>query len=216
MMEQAVRRDGIATSHAEYTMPPNPTQHSSSRSDSLPLEGDANIDGRVVNLFRTTQLFLFAVTVALVTFVGCRSGSNAIMVESRAGTVADDMSAAAIANANVFQVYWGAGIAGEPRPVFALRWAKADENGAFVFRSEVAPEVRRFGAKVSDAEYGFFHGDYGLVRRGVPTSSGDVTLRGRKLDPAGLEAMQLNLCGSRPADEVLMGAARFHCKHGSR
>jgi hypothetical protein len=208
-MEQVFRQDGGPVLRLF-------TPHSSSRSDSLPLDGNANIYERVVNLFRTTQIFLFVVTVALVTFVGCRSGSNGIILESRGGTVADDTSAAAIANADVFQVYWGAGIAGEPRPVFALRWTKADENGAFVFRSEVAREVRSFGAKVSDAEYGFFHGDYGLVRGGVPTSSGDVTLRGRKLDPAGLQAMQLNLCGSRPADEVLTGAARIHCKHRSR
>ena len=161
-------------------------------------------------MIRSKRLWLFAAAVILI--AGCRSGSSGVILESRNGSVVEDPARAAIPNADVFQVYWGPGLAGEPRPVHALRWTKANEKGAFAFQSELARDASVWGSKVSAAEYGFFHADFGLVRGGTAKSSGDVILRGRRLDAAGVQAMQLNLCGSRPADEVLAGAARLHCK----
>jgi len=159
---------------------------------------------------------VFAVLFAAVmVLTGCRGASNAFVLEARNGKVLEDASGTAVPGADVFQVYWGPGIAGEPRPVNALRWTRANALGEFAFENAYSKDTASdiLGAHV--AEYGFFHAEFGLVRSGKARTSKDLILRGRKLDRAGLQAMELNLCGSRPADEVLADAARLHCKRPS-
>ena len=68
-MKQVFRQDGGSVLRLF-------TPHSSSRSDSLPSDGNANIYERVVNLFRTTKLFLFVVTVPLTLRVACPPATN--------------------------------------------------------------------------------------------------------------------------------------------
>lgn len=144
--------------------------------------------------------------------VSCRSGSSVGVLEARSGRVIEEPARVAVPNADVYQVVWGPGLAGEPRPVNALRWTRADETGAFAFQADVARDARAWTSRASAPEYGFFHADFGLVRGGAAPASGELTLRGRRLDAAGIQAMELEICGSRPADEIIAGAARLHCK----
>ena len=123
---------------------------------------------------------------------------------------------AAVPGADVYQVYWGRGVAGEPRPAYALRWTTAAGDGGFAFEDRLSTEPRSWVLETDAAEYGFYHVDYGLVRRGPARGGEEVLLEGARLDEARRRAEALTLCGSRPADEVAAHVARSHCVTGSR
>lgn len=146
----------------------------------------------------------------------CRPGSGAIVLEARSGRVVDRESREPIPEADVYQVYWGRGVAGEPRPAYALRWNLANAEGEFAFGEKLSSEPRSWALETDAAEYGFYHPEYGLVRLGRPESDGPVVLAGKRLDPARRQAEQLSLCGSRPPDEVTAHVARSHCAHRKR
>jgi len=156
------------------------------------------------------------VTVSFAATVACTPGSGAIRLAARSGTVVDQESRAGIAEADVFQVYWGRGVAGEPRPAYALRWTTTDARGAFAFDEELSSEPRSWVLETDEAEYGFFHPDYGLTRRGRGDADAPLVLEGTRLDEARRRAEELNLCGSRPADEVLAALSRMRCSRRPR
>jgi len=139
-----------------------------------------------------------------------------VRLEAREGRVVDRDTRAGVAGADVYQVYRGRGVAGEPRPVYALRWTSAGPEGRFAFDEALSGEPRSWVLETDDAEYGFYHEDYGLVRSGRPSATGAVSLEGPRLDPARRRAEELSLCGSRPPDEIAAEVARSHCSHRQR
>lgn len=141
---------------------------------------------------------------------GCSPGSGAVLLAPHAGSVVDAETASPIVGADVFQVYWGRGVAGEPRPVRALRWTSADAAGAFRFDETLSSEPGGWMLETDPPEYGFFHAEYGLVRAG-PARDGAAVIRGVRLDGARRESEWLTLCGSRPADEVVADVVQRYC-----
>jgi hypothetical protein len=147
----------------------------------------------------------------------CSPGSGTAVLEARSGRVVDRDSGAPVPGADVYQVYWGKGVVGEPRPVRALRWTAADATGTFAFEKSLSSESSAWvPLGTHEAGYGFYHAEYGLVRVGGAPDSSPVTLRGARLDAAQRRAAELSLCGSRPPDEVAAWVARNHCSRVSR
>ncbi len=158
-----------------------------------------------------TRIHPALIALVLIALLGCLPGSGAIVLEARSGRVVEDPTGRAVASADVFQVYLGRGAAGEPRPAYSLRWTQTSESGEFVFREALADEPRAWVLKTDAPEYGFVHPDFGLVRAGVAGANGNLVLTGKRLDEAGRRASEMSVCGSRPADDVLAGAADRYC-----
>jgi hypothetical protein len=162
--------------------------------------------------FQLATCLLAGVCVFGCGLAGCSPGSGAVVLEARSGRVVDRESGAPVPGADVYQAYWGKGVAGEPRSVRALRWTTADAAGRFSFEERLSSEPGSWvPLETSEAEYGFYQPDYGLVRLGRPDAGGPVTLEGVPLDVEQRRAAELSLCGSRPADEVAAHVARSHC-----
>lgn len=146
--------------------------------------------------------------------LACSPGPGAIVLEAGRGSVVDRESGAPIVGADVYQVYWGRGVAGEPRPAYALRWTQTGKSGQFAFEETLSKQAKTWVLETDAAEYGFFHPDYGLVRGSAGSSP--IELAGPPLDEAKRRAEELSLCGSRPADRVIADVARMHCSHPTR
>jgi hypothetical protein len=159
-----------------------------------------------------TKLIVVSTCLLLLQITACAPGGNkGVALEGQRGQVVDQTSGAAVAGASVFQVWWGKGVAGEPRPARVLRWVDANGAGEFEFKQSTTDAVRAWANGSGGPEYGFFHSDYGLVRTGASRGEGTLVLGARQLDAAGRHASELSLCGSRPADEVLADVAQRHC-----
>lgn len=122
-----------------------------------------------------------------------------------------------VADAEVFQVYWGRGVVGEPRPAYALRWTTSASDGSFAFDAAATSEPRVWVLETDAAEYGFFHAEFGLVRSGPAGGEGRaLTLSSGRLDAAMRRASELALCGSRPPDAVVETLRPRVCERAPR
>ena len=151
------------------------------------------------------------VLAASLAFAACVPGPGVLVMRAVGGRVIDRETAAPLAGATVIEWWRGAGLGGGPQPTYHARFTTSGADGSFAFPRSLAPSPRMWLLRTYGPSYGFFHPDYGLVRRGSPDDGEFVVLTGSR-DEAELRRADLApVCATGPSERWQRELARIAC-----
>jgi hypothetical protein len=158
-----------------------------------------------------SRLASAALVATLAVLAACVPGAGALVLGAAEGRVVDRESGAPIEGATVIEWWRGAGRGGGPQPTYHARFATSDAGGRFAFPRALAPSPRMWLLRSYGPSYGFFHGDYGLVRGGEPAEGEPLVLRGSRAEAELRRADLAPVCAPRPRERWERELARVAC-----